>query len=80
VHAGRCCGGRDAEAHQQGIGNHPEGHAQSAIDDLRGKADGDERQDMNQVEAAQVHCISLPFARKGGDAGHAVCRYILQQR
>ena len=59
VDAGGSRGRRNAEADQQGVGNHPEGHAERAIDDLGGKADRDERQKIGQRESPKSTCAPL---------------------
>lgn len=42
------------EPDQQGVGYHPEGHAQRAIDQLRCKADQDEGQQCRKVDVQKV--------------------------
>src|SRR5690606_11278442 len=66
VHAGRSRRRRDAQhADQQGAGNDTESHAERAVHELGGKADGDEREPGSQVQVGPIHAIS-PFAVGAG--------------
>src|SRR5690606_34859566 len=66
VHAGRSRRRRDAQhADQQGAGNDTESHAERAVHELGGKADGDEREQGSQVQVGPIHAIS-PFAVGAG--------------
>ncbi len=57
----RSLGWRHAEyADQQGVADHPEGHAQRAIDQLCGKTDSDEREQCRQIESHEFHRGALP--------------------
>jgi hypothetical protein len=38
--------------------DHPERHAERAVDQLRGETDGDEREQGGQVEVAEIHARS----------------------
>ena len=74
VDAGRREPGRHAHADQQGARNLPEGHAERAIDQLRGKADQDERDQGRRVgeyrrenmASALLKRRDLPNARASG--------------
>ncbi len=55
--------GRHAEGDQQGARNHPERHAERAVDELRREADQDEGQQVGEGEGADVQRTKLPAGR-----------------
>jgi hypothetical protein len=57
------------DADHQRRADDPEGHAERAVDELRGETDGDERPQVDQIDAEQLHFRGRSLAGKHLDQG-----------
>jgi hypothetical protein len=58
----------DSEAEQQGRGDHPEGHTERPVDELRGEAHRDERHEIGEGEGGEVDHVRRRFAGRDGSS------------